>query len=174
VTTSPNSTLSDKKRNAFILRFGSIYESSPWVAEEAFSFIGTEDVTLERISKTMRLTVDSVPTDKKLELLNLHPELADRVAIAGDLTDESRSEQTGAGLTDCSAEEFDTFQKLNECYRTKFGFPFIIAVTGLSRTEILSVFKDRINNSKTKEFAEAISQVHLIAEHRLKALYNDN
>lgn len=157
---------------SFISKFGSIYEHSPWVAEEAFQILNNLDVDFQSVVDVMKNCVERASIEQKTKLLNAHPELADRVAIAGDLTHESRTEQSGAGLTECSPEEFDLFQTLNQQYRSNFGFPFIVAVAGLSKTEILQIFQSRLDNRKDDEFSEAIKQVHLIAKFRLKAFFN--
>ncbi len=96
--------------------------------------------------------------------MNSHPELA----IEKKLTDESKLEQTSANLNECSEEEFEEFQKLNLEYKTKFGFPFIIAVKGKNKNEILVNFRERIQNDLNKEFLEAKNQVKKIASFRLK------
>ena len=102
--------------------------------------------------------------DKILQILNSHPELA----IEKKLTNESKLEQTSANLNECSEEEFEEFKKLNLEYKTKFGFPFIIAVKGKNKNQILNYFRERIKNSIDEEFLEAKNQVKKIASFRLK------
>ena len=102
--------------------------------------------------------------DKILQILNSHPELA----IEKKLTNESKLEQSSANLNECSEEEFEEFKKLNLEYKTKFGFPFIIAVKGKNKNEILVNFRERIQNDLNKEFLEAKNQVKKIASFRLK------
>jgi len=101
-----------------------------------------------------------------LKILNLHPELA----IEKKLTSNSESEQTKANLKECTPKEFNEFKKLNFDYKKKFNFPFIIAVKGKKKTEILNIFKERINNSLEKEFLEAKNQVKKIAMFRLEEI----
>jgi OHCU decarboxylase len=108
--------------------------------------------------------------EAKFALIRAHPDLAGKAAVAGDLTADSASEQAGAGLDRCSPEEFARFQDLNAAYKGKFGFPFIIAVRGLGRTEILDAFERRIANDPEAEFATAIEQINRIARMRLAAL----
>ena len=96
--------------------------------------------------------------------MNSHPELA----IEKKLTNDSKLEQTSANLNECSEEEFEEFKKLNVEYKTKFGFPFIIAVKGKNKNEILVNFRERIQNDLNKEFLEAKNQVKKIASFRLK------
>ena len=106
-------------------------------------------------------------------VLRAHPDLAGKLAQSGALTEESTSEQAGAGLDQCSAAEFKEFTDLNTIYREKFGFPFILAVKGRHRTEILQNFRDRVPNDIATEFREALNQVHQIAKMRLEALDQD-
>lgn len=144
----------------FVTRYGGIYEHSPWVAEAAY---GASD-----IREAMKAAVDAAPREKKLALIRNHPDLA--VAPAASLTQSSTSEQKGAGLRECTPEEFAEFQKLNADYKAKFGFPFIIAVKGLARRDILKEFRRRIHNDAETEFNTAIAQIHRIAGFRLETL----
>jgi 2-oxo-4-hydroxy-4-carboxy-5-ureidoimidazoline decarboxylase len=149
-------------KTEFIKKYGSIYEHSPWVAEAAF---GAAD-----IQSVMRATVDAAPHDKKIALIKAHPDLACAPADLSKLTKDSVSEQMGAGLNQCTPEEFAEFQKLNTDYKKKFGFPFIIAVKGLTRVDILQAFRKRMDNDAEAEFKTAIEQIHKIAGFRLAAL----
>ena len=138
---------------------GSIYEHSPWVAEILFSQgITSQDNDVGFLAKRMKKIVDASSEEMKLSLLQAH------------LTKDSTSEQASAGLDQCSKEEFADFSKLNFEYTKKFGHPFIIAVRDLTRSEILTSFKERINNDSQKEFETALTEVHKIALLRLKAL----
>ena len=107
-------------------------------------------------------------SDKKtiLEIFNLHPELA----VEKKLTANSEAEQSKANLKECTLEEFNEFKKLNFNYRKKFNFPFIIAVKGKNKIEILNIFKERINNSIENEFLEAKNQVKKIATFRIEEI----
>lgn len=148
----------------FIRRFGGIYEHSPWVAQGAFE---KGAATLEDLHAAMKDVVTKADRDKKLALIRAHPDLA---CATGTLTEASTAEQRGAGLKECTAEEFAEFQKLNAEYKKKFGFPFIIAVKGLHRSDILQAFRQRINNDINVEFETALEQIHKIARFRLDAL----
>ena len=150
---------------------GSIYEHSSWVAEVLFSQgITSQDNDVGFLAQRMKKIVDASSEELKLNLLKAHPELAGKLAISGNLTKDSTAEQASAGLNQCSKEEFAEFNKLNFEYTKKFGHPFIIAVKGLTRSEILTSFKERINNDSKKEFETALAEVHKIALIRLKAL----
>ncbi len=156
----------DSRRDAFIARYGSIYEHSPWVAAAVFGLPGTE--TTDGLARMMRAVVDDAGPERLLALLRAHPELACRQVDA--LTEASQGEQRGAGLDRCTAEEFAEFQRLNAAYRAKFGFPFIVAVKGLDRAGILAQFRQRIEHDSDTEFRTAVQQVHRIAGFRLAAL----
>lgn len=153
----------------FVSRYGGIYEHSPWVAEEAAPDAAATD-KLDRIAEIMADCVDNASTERQLALIRAHPDLAGKAQIAGELTRDSSAEQASAGLDQCSAEEYDRFQSLNELYREKFGFPFVVAVRGSSRAEILEVFSRRLDNNAATEFEAALSEIHQIAQLRMKAL----
>ncbi|WP_259129427.1 2-oxo-4-hydroxy-4-carboxy-5-ureidoimidazoline decarboxylase, partial [Rhizobium sp. BK661] len=102
--------------------------------------------------------------------LRAHPDLAGRLAIAGELTEDSKKEQAGAGLDRLNAQEHDRFTELNTAYVEKFGFPFIIAVKGLSKDDILAAFERRIGNTSDEEFETATAQVERIAFLRLETM----
>ncbi|MGQ7791566.1 2-oxo-4-hydroxy-4-carboxy-5-ureidoimidazoline decarboxylase [Faunimonas sp. B44] len=162
------STLS---RDAFVARFGGVYEHSPWIAETAWDAgIGPEADTPEGLAAALRRALSAAPGESKLALIRAHPDLAGRAAVAGELTRSSRDEQAGAGLDRCTPEEFRRFQDLNEAYKAKFGFPFILAVAGRTRQEILAAFEARLGNPPEAEFAEALRQVDRIAALRLAAM----
>ena len=153
------------RRDAFIARYGAIYEDSPWVAEAVW-----EAGDLGDIAAAMRAAVDTAPEAARMELARAHPDLAGRAALAGELTKASSAEQAGAGLDRCSPEELTEFHALNTAYKQKFGFPFIVAVTGLTRHDILEQFRRRLENDATTELATAFEQIHKIARLRLEAL----
>lgn len=156
---------------SFVAIYGGVYEHSPWVAESvAAEGLTSADDEPAALASRMADVVEASGADRQLELLQLHPELASKTGIAEDLTESSKREQSGARLDQCSPEEFERFQSLNEAYRTKFGFPFIIAVTGLSRAEILAAFEKRVGNSRQVELRTALVQVHKIARIRIDAI----
>jgi OHCU decarboxylase len=159
------STLS---REEFIAAYGSIFESSPWVAEAVWPEVasGLFDYA-ESMGDYMRAAVADANEERKLALLRAHPDLAGKLALAGKLTADSASEQRSAGLDACTPEELAEFQKLNSAYKEKFGFPFIIAVRGKTRHDILAAFRARLPNSRAQEMAMALEQVGRIAQLRL-------
>ena len=163
--------LEDLNQAEIINLLGSIYEHSSWVAEILFSQgITSQDNNVDFLAERMKEIVEASSDEKKLNLLKAHPELAGKLAISGNLTKDSTAEQTSAGLDQCSKEEFAEFSKLNLEYTKKFGHPFIIAVRGLKRSEILTSFNDRVNNDSEKEFFTAMEEVHKIARLRLEQL----
>lgn len=160
-------------RNQFIEQFGSIYEHSPWVAEQAYDQPGVSLDSLQALTETFRRIVDGAGQTKQLALLRAHPDLAGKAAVQGELTAASTSEQAGAGLDQCSAEEFSRFQRFNEAYVSCFGFPFIMAVKGANRHLILEAFEKRLSNSQEEEFKTALEEVHKIASFRLVAWFEE-
>ncbi|MBS2034573.1 2-oxo-4-hydroxy-4-carboxy-5-ureidoimidazoline decarboxylase [bacterium] len=146
-------------RADFIEKYGGIYEHSSWVAEAAF---GAAD-----IPGAMRQAVEQASHEQQLALICAHPDLGEKLDT---LTASSTSEQQGAGLNQCSPEEFAEFQQLNRAYKEKFGFPFIVAVKGLDRQGILQRFRERIHHEPEREFRTALDQIHRIAAFRLEAL----
>ncbi|SDD37310.1 MULTISPECIES: 2-oxo-4-hydroxy-4-carboxy-5-ureidoimidazoline decarboxylase [Kordiimonas] len=155
----------------FMAAYGHIYEHSPWVAEGAWKNCDHSDLdTLEELSAAMAKVVDAADEAAKMKLICAHPDLAGKAALRDELTAESRSEQAGAGLDQCSADELDEFNQLNSAYKVKFGFPFIIAVKGLDRYDILAAFRSRLNHDRAQEFDTALDQIHKIARLRLADL----
>jgi OHCU decarboxylase len=161
----------EMSREAFVARFGGVYEHSPWIAEAAHArgLTPAED-TPEGVAAALAAVLAEADSDSKLALIRAHPDLAGRAAIAGDLTPASRSEQSGAELDRCTPEEFRRFHELNEAYKAKFGFPFILAVAGKTRHDILAAFESRIGNDRDTEFHAALEQIDGIARLRLEAM----
>ena len=174
---------SDMTRTEFIARYGGVYEHSPWVAERYFdsgalaheqsSSVPPSSVPSSIILAFQRI-VDEASYEEQLALLRAHPDLAGKLAISGGLTEASSAEQKSAGLDQCSAEEFAEFQKLNNEYTQKFGFPFIFAVSGFGREEILAAFRRRVHHDAREEFQTALAQVHKIAAIRLEKLAQES
>jgi 2-oxo-4-hydroxy-4-carboxy-5-ureidoimidazoline decarboxylase len=155
--------------DAFVYRYGGIYENSSWVAEESFGDVA-DPADVESLEVIFAECVDNASLDRRLGLIRAHPDLAGRAAVAGELTDASTEEQSSAGIDQCSPEEFARFQDLNERYKEKFDFPFVMAVRGGNRHDILSAFEQRLRNDPEVEFERAISEIHKIAKLRLEAM----
>lgn len=164
-------TPSALSREAFIKAFADIYEHSPWVAERAWDLgqgADLDDVqTLHALMSDILLGADHAT---QLALINAHPDLAGKAAVQGQLTQASTDEQAGAGIHQCTPDEFARFTELNEAYKAKFAFPFIMAVKGSNRHQILAAFETRIHNSADAEFACALAEINKIALFRLQAL----
>ena len=159
--------INKSSQSEFIKIFYNIFENAKWIAEKLDNQKPFSD--FEELSSKILNIFETATKEKQLEILNSHPDLADKTKI-GSLTTESREEQSNAGLDQCSEEEFIEFKNLNEKYKKKFGFPFIYAVKGKSKMEILSNFRRRISYDIKDEFIEAKKQVKQIASLRLNEI----
>lgn len=155
-------------RDEFLAVLGNVYEHVPRAAEIAFA--ARPFATVEALFGAMQGPVRGGTGIEHLALLRGHPELARRAAQTGDLTQDSTQEQTSAGLDRLSEAEFGTFNRLNESYRRKFDFPFIICVRRHTKDSILASFERRLGNSSNAEIATALDEVDRIAALRLDAL----
>ena len=152
----------------FLEIFGSIFEHSPWIAEAVFDAeMGPAHDHASGLHAAMAQVFRHASHQARLDVLLAHPDLAGKLAAAGRLTAESTAEQASAGLDMLTDDERVTFTDLNDAYKEKFGFPFIIAVKGLKKAEILAAFKARVNNGKDEEFKTACREVEKIARLRL-------
>ena len=164
-------TPSSLSREAFVAAFADIYEHSPWVAEQAYDMGQGADLdhveTLHALMSDILLNADHA---RQLAVINAHPDLAGKAAVQGQLTEASTYEQADAGIHQCSAEEFQRFTELNDAYKARFAFPFIMAVKGSDRHQILAAFETRIHHSVETEFACALAEINKIAMFRLQDL----
>ena len=147
-----------------------IYEHSAWVPEKLLSENISEIKTKEELELMMKKIVDNSTETEKLNLIKAHPELGKKLQKKEKLTKFSKEEQKSAGLDQCSDEEFEILTNLNNTYRSKFEFPFILAVKGLNKNQIIDNMKKRVNNLKSVEFETAINEIHKIAQLRIKDL----
>ena len=157
-------------KSEFIKVFANIFENAIWIAEKLYNQKPFNN--FEELSSKMLNIFETAKKEKQLKILNAHPDLGNKTKISL-LTPDSLKEQTDAKLDQCTEEEFNEFKKLNNNYK-KFGFPFILAVKGKAKIEILENFKKRIHSDPKKEFDEAINQVKQIAILRLEELKNKN
>ena len=155
-------------QSEFTKVFANIFENARWIAEELYKQKPFGD--FKDLSSKMIAIFENTTKEKQLKILNDHPDLANKTKI-GLLTPDSLKEQTSAELDQCTEEEFNEFKKLNDTYK-KFGFPFILAVKGKTKIEILNNFRKRISSDPQIEFHEAVKQVKQIASLRLKELQN--
>ena len=159
--------INDLSKSRFTDVFGNIFENARWIAEELYKAKPFDN--FQDLSKKMLNIFNNTNNENKLKILNSHPDLADKTKISY-LTVESKQEQNSAGLDLCTKEEFSEFKDLNNKYKKKFGFPFIIAVKNSNKIEILNKFKKRILNNYSVEFDEAVKQVNEIYNLRLNEL----
>lgn len=156
-------------REEFVAHFADVYEHSPWVAERTYDEgVSDTDNQVEALHQRMAEVLLQADVKEQLALINAHPDLAGRAAINGELTAASTVEQAGAGIDQCSPEEFEQFTQFNNSYKERFKFPFIMAVKGANRYQILESFEMRLGNDSAAEFAKAIEEINKIALFRLQ------
>lgn len=158
-------------RAAFVAAFGGIFEHSPWIAERAFALeLGPAHDSAGGLHNALCRAFRAAGEEERLGVLKAHPDLAGKLAAARRLTSESAKEQASAGLEALTDGERRAFEELNDAYVRKFGFPFVMAVKGKSKDEILDAFRSRTGNAREAEFAAACRQVERIALLRLREL----
>jgi 2-oxo-4-hydroxy-4-carboxy-5-ureidoimidazoline decarboxylase len=148
-------------RDHFVAAIGWVFEHSPWVAERAWP--GRPFATVEALHRAMIVQVEAASPEEQIALLRAHPDLGARARISAASTEE----QAGAGLDRLTPEEFESLHRLNAAYRDRFGFPFLFAVRGSTKYDILQALERRVDNPPEQEFQEALQQVYRIAEFRL-------
>jgi len=158
-------------RAEFVAKLGSLFEGSPWIADSAWSARPFTDLT--QLHQALCATMYAAPPDRQLALIRAHPDLASKAAIAGELTPESTREQSSAGLNRLAPEEFARFTQLNQAYRDRFAFPFIICVREHTKTSILDHFAVRLANTREQEIQTALAEIAKIARLRLVELLSD-
>ncbi len=155
--------LNGLERAAFVDAIGWVYEHSPWVAERAWERVPFSN--LESLHSATDAEVTRATRDEQLALLRAHPDLGTRMK----LSDASESEQSGVGLDQLTPDEFAALNETNREYRAKFGFPFLFAVKGSTKHEILAALQTRVHSTADVEFVEALRQVSRIAGLRLRS-----
>lgn len=163
----PIAKVNGMAHDEFVARLGGIYEHSPWVAQRVFA--ARPFASLDALDSAMEAAMQGASKDEQLALIRAHPELLGKLETA-KLTESSRSEQAGAGLDRCTAEQKARMQALNQAYREKFDFPFIVAVKGLDWGGIIELMVARMAHTRDEEFAMALLQIGRIARFRLEAL----
>ena len=154
---------------AFAAALAGVFEHSPWIVERTYA--SQPFASIDALHRALIDTVTRATDDERLALLRAHPELAGKAAIAGEMTAASVDEQASAGLAACTPEELARINALNRRYNQRFGFPFILAVRGLDRQQILDEFARRVECEYPVEFAECLTQVARISRLRLDALF---
>ena len=150
----------------FTARFGDVAEHSPWVAERAAGARPFAD--WDAVAQAFAAALRGAARDEQVAVLRAHPDLAGRAAVAGDLSEDSRKEQAGAGLDRLTPEEFERFTALNAAYKERFGIPFIFAVKGATKGMILAAFEERVANGPEAELKNAIDNVCRIMRFRIE------
>ena len=153
--------LNEFDKKSFVQVLGGVYEESPWVAERAYA--GQPFESVSDVATALEAVVRDASHDQKLGLLRAHPDLGEQT----EMTDASEAEQASAGLDQLRPELYSAFQRLNEQYRDRFGFPFIMAVKNESPEAIRAAMEQRVTHSEQEEFETALSEVHKIARLRL-------
>ena len=151
---------------AFVERFGSLFEHSPWVAEAAFRDRPFAD--REELYEALVAAMYAAPMERKLALIRAHPDLAGKAAIEGTLTDSSTREQASAGLDRLTPDEYEAFTSTNTAYRERFGFPFVVCAREHTKESILRVASERLANTEDEEIRVALEEIAKIARLRLE------
>jgi len=156
--------LNQMSQAEFVEVLGAVFEETPTIAQKAWGDRPFGDVT--DLHQKMVQVVNGMSDDEQLALIKAHPDLGSKAKMA----EASVQEQSGVGLDRLSLEEYERFNYLNEAYKTKFGFPFIIAVKNHTRATILEAFEQRLQNSPETEKHQALSEITQIARFRLEGI----
>jgi 2-oxo-4-hydroxy-4-carboxy-5-ureidoimidazoline decarboxylase len=170
MTVTPLTTLADLNRAdlaGFEAAVGDTFELAPWVAAAAHAKRPFASVTA--LHEAMMAAVRAAPRDAQLAFLHNHPDLAGKAVRAGAITAESRSEQASVGLDSLSQEDFARFHRLNDAYKAKFGFPFVVCVRRHTRDSVLQQFERRLQHDASAEFATALQEITYITRLRVAA-----
>lgn len=154
--------------SGFAAALDGVFEHSPWIVERAGAAGPFESI--DELHRAMIAAIDRASEDEQLALLRAHPQLAGKAALSGTITPASANEQASAGLLSCTPDELARIGELNRRYSARFGFPFILAVRGLARQQILDEFSRRVVRERSVEIRECLAQVARIARFRLDAL----
>ncbi len=152
-------------QDTFVQQLGFVFEQSPWIARETWT--QHPFTSREHLHQALCATMYAAPQHQKIALIRAHPDLAGKAAIAGELTAESTREQASAGLNRLSADEYATFTRLNDAYRVKFDFPFVICVREHTKHSILAAFVERLEHEREQEITTALDEIAKIARLRL-------
>jgi len=160
-------------RDEFVAALGHLFERSPWVAAEAFE--KRPFGNLESLHAALCETMRAAPSGRQLALVRAHPDLAGRLAKAGQLTQASAREQSAAGLDRLTPAEAAEIGRLNGAYRARFGFPFVICARLNAKEAILAAMRSRLDNTAEAELSTALAEIAKIARLRLgEAIAKEN
>jgi 2-oxo-4-hydroxy-4-carboxy-5-ureidoimidazoline decarboxylase len=157
--------VNEMDQEGFVARFGSLFECSPWVAEEAWR--SQPFGSVEEMWRAFEYAMYAAPQERQLELIRAHPDLAGKAAIAGELTQESTREQASVGLDRLSTGEFEAFTRMNREYREKFGLPMVVCVREHTKESILENVQSRLGNSRDEEIRTVLAEISKISHYRL-------
>lgn len=160
--------LSQFDQEHFVAHLAGVYEHSPWIPRRAWLLRPFADRAA--LAAALEQVLHAASRDEQLQLIRAHPELTGRAGMRTDLTADSAREQRGAGLDQCSPAEFARLNELNDAYRGRHGFPFILAVAGRDRAQVIDNLASRVGNTSEQEFATALEQIGRIAASRLGQL----
>ena len=164
-----DATISDAlDRDAFVERYGSLFEHSPWVARDAWERRPFED--RDDLYGALCAAMYAAPRERQLALIRAHPDLAGRAAVEGTLTEDSRREQSSAGLDRLTPAEYETFTRTNAAYRERFGFPFVVCAREHDKASILATAEARLQHDPEQEVRTALDEIAKIARLRLQDL----
>lgn len=155
-------------QNIFVARLGSLFEGPPWIVAEAWH--ARPFASRDHLHSALCAVMNGATVEKKVALIQAHPDLVGRAALAGMLSPASTGEQVAAGLDRLSPEEIATFTRLNQAYHERFGFPFVICARENKKESILSGFAQRLHNSRDQEIEIALGEVAKICAFRLHDL----
>ena len=158
--------INELDRDAFVRRFGPLFEHSPWVAEAAWADRPFADTG--ELFEALRSAMYAAPRERQLALIRAHPDLAGKAAIEGTLTSRSRGEQASAGLDRLRPDEYDAFTRTNAAYRERFGFPLVVCVREHTKESILRTAAERLEHSRDEEVRVALGEIAKIARLRLR------
>jgi 2-oxo-4-hydroxy-4-carboxy-5-ureidoimidazoline decarboxylase len=159
-------------RETFVRRLGFLFEQSPWIVDAAYG--SRPFASCETLHQALVAVVTNAPVEQQVALIQAHPDLVGRAALAGTLTRESTSEQRAAGLDPgrLTPDEIARFEELNASYQTRFGFPFVICARDNTKASIMSAFTARVTNDRSTEIATALTEIVNICWYRLNDVVN--
>jgi len=157
--------VNDLSHAAFVAALGPLFEGSPWIAEATWP--ARPFASIDQLHQALCATMYAASSEQQITLIQAHPDLAGKAAIAGKLTAESTREQSSAGLSRLTPEQFATFTRLNHAYRAKFGFPFVICAREHTAASILAQFATRLEHPCAQEIATALGEIAKIGRLRL-------
>ncbi len=152
-------------REGFVTRYGSLFEHSPWVAEEAWR--SRPFGSVEEMWRAFKDAMYAAPRERRLDLIRAHPDLAGKASVARELTQESAREQASAGLDRLSPGEFEAFTRMNREYREKFDLPMVVCVREHTKESIMENVQSRLENSRDEEIRTALAEISKISHYRL-------